>query len=282
MEKELHNILFEERNLLCEPIPSDYELSLQQGVYSFLSSSFKPHLQSYLQVFEQWRADTNADAITRDQLKNLPFTLNNSLWRARRKDFEIVERILSGKEALTILETGSWNGWLSNQLSRLGHKVVAIDYFGDDLDGLQARKHYPQAKWTSIQMDLEDIHHLQPIFDVVLFNRNLAHSPGIEPTLQKAKELLKPNGLVLATGLNIVYDSSAIDQHFKASEAYFSKQGISFYLKENIKKYLCPDDMPIIKNQGFQLHPYPQRLLGKVKSHFKANPSKAFWAIYES
>lgn len=277
----MHNILHKEAKLICEPIPEGYEIGLSKNVYSFLNASFKPHLQSYLKVLERWRADTNTDAVNREQLKDLPYGLNNSLWRARRTDLEIVKQALSGRKSLRILETGSWNGWLTNQLTQLGHQVVAIDYFSDDLDGLQARNHYPVANWTSIQMDVEDINLLEPVFDVVLFNRNLAHCPGIESTLQKAKQLLKPKGLVLATGLNIIYDSVAIDKHFKASEAYFSEQGISFYLKDTIKKYLCPDDMPVIEHQGFQLHPYPKRILGRIKNQFKATPSKAFWAIHQ-
>lgn len=282
MNLESSNIAYRGKKLLKEPLPQGYSLRQEEEVYSFLKASFSPWLEQYLDVFEDWRRDTNQQAVERSQLKELPFGSNNSLWRARRDDLEIVKQVLGAKKALRILETGSWNGWLSQQLSKMGHEVVAIDYFRDDLDGVRARKHYPNPNWCSLQMDVEDLDLLQPDFDAVLFNRNLAHCPGISSTLKKAKELLVPGGFVLATGIHIVRDTAAAEIGFRASEEYFKARGISFALKENIKKYLCKDDVPVIENEGFQLQPYTRSFLGGLKQLVIKPSSTAYWALYQS
>lgn len=282
MKTESDQIILGGEPVFKKPIPSTHHLSQSEGVYSVLTDAFKIRLEDYLRVFEEWRVKTVNHKLDTSSYEDLPYALNDQTWRARQDDIELVNNLISEREQLTILELGSWQGWLANQLSKKGHNVLAVDYFADEYDGLKARKHYKNPKWCSLQLDVEDLHLLNPIFDLIIFNRNLCYCPGFTKSLQDAKKLLKPRASIVATGVNIVKRPHAILQHFEQMETFFRQRGVPAYLKEDFKKYLCHDDLLSIKEVGFELNEYRLKWYQKLKNTIDIKASKHFWALHTS
>ena len=126
-------------------------------------------------------------------------------WRRRCFDLEVV-RPLVGRAPRSILDVGSYNGWLAHGLAQDGHEVTAVDYFTDPYDGLSARRFYRRAPWHSIQMDLKDLSLLNETYDTVVLNRCLQFFPDPRAYFEHARELVAPGGLLIATGLDIYWD----------------------------------------------------------------------------
>lgn len=282
MKTESDQIILGDQPVFKKPIPSTHHLSQSNGVYSMLTSAFKLKLETYLSVFEEWRVKTVNHKLDTTSFEDLPYILNDRTWIARQADIELITKLIHERQQLTILELGSWQGWLSNQLSKKGHKVLAVDYFDDEYDGLKARQHYKNPKWYSLQLDVEDLPLLNPIFDLVIFNRNLCYCPDFSKSLLDAKKLLKARGSIVATGINIVSRPQGILQHFEQMETFFRQRGVPAYLKEDFKKYLCREDLFSIKEAGFELNEYPLKWYQKLKNTVDPKASKHFWALYTS
>jgi len=96
-------------------------------------------------------------------------------------------------EALSILDLGAGNGWLSHRLSALGHRCAAVDWLDDAKDGLGASRHYP-VEFLRVQADFDQLSFVPGQFDLVIFNASLHYSPNVPATLERAACMLKPGG----------------------------------------------------------------------------------------
>lgn len=282
MKEKSDQIVIGGQPLFKKPIPLGYQLRETDGVYSLLTDEFRVKLGSFQKVFEEWQKKASGQRLDPASYNDLPHALNDHTWRARQQDLKLITDVIGNRKKLTILELGSWQGWLANQLSQMGHHVLAIDYFADQHDGLQARRHYQQPTWCSLHLDVEDLLLLNPIFDMVIFNRNLCYCPGVSQSLLKAKKLLKPDGNVIATGINIVDRPKNILDHFKQMETFFRQRDANLYLKEDFKKYLCHEDFLSIQNAGFSLFEYPLKWYQKIRNTIDPKASRHFWAMSTS
>jgi SAM-dependent methyltransferase len=107
---------------------------------------------------------------------------------ATRESHEFIRTRLPGPSR-RILEVGCGSGALAARLQADGHTVVALDASDEAVHkarqrGVDARR----AEWP----DFSD-----EAFDVVLFTRSLHHIHALDAAVERAAELLAPDGLIV-------------------------------------------------------------------------------------
>lgn len=127
---------------------------------------------------------------------------NVAMWQMRAKTYRYFEKhILAPLEhrtarPLDILDLGSGNCWLSYRLSLRQHKPVALDIFGDELDGLRAARNYP----TPVRMVEAEFNRLpfsRASADLAIFNSSFHYSTDYTRTLSEVRPCLRPKGSVV-------------------------------------------------------------------------------------
>src|ERR1700733_1609610 len=100
---------------------------------------------------------------------------NAAMWAMRAKTYShFVKNVLepledSAGHPLDVLDLGAGNCWLSNRLSGRGHRVVAVDIFDDERDGLRAAHHYPTV-FRVLESSFDDLPLRSCGFDLAIFN----------------------------------------------------------------------------------------------------------------
>ena len=130
------------------------------------------------------------------QLPDLPkIHPQHRYWRLRKASGDRLVRYLAfKKKALSILEVGCGNGWLSFQLSSIpGHRVLGLDR---DLHVLQqaARvfRHQPNLKFMYGDFYSEIVQGLT--FDIIVFSASIQYFPSLEEVLTESLLRLKEEG----------------------------------------------------------------------------------------
>jgi ubiquinone/menaquinone biosynthesis C-methylase UbiE len=124
---------------------------------------------------------------------------NAAMWAIRARTYayflkKVLEPIESyTKRPLNVLDLGAGNCWLSHRLSARGHKVVAVDIFNDERDGLQAARHYP-VSFRVIEADFDDLPLPSKSFDLAIFNAAFHYSVNYFRTLAEVRRTLRPSG----------------------------------------------------------------------------------------
>lgn len=152
----------------------------------------------------QYRAVRRADGhrvLSADRYTVLPAVPDDdprsAEWRIRRESFAtaIARAALRSRFARRVLDVGAGNGWLSYQLSQLGHEPVALDLDDDEGDGLRAV--CPRKPFPLVQADFDAMPFAARQFDVVVMNASLHYSPDPAHTLHEAARLLVPGGTLV-------------------------------------------------------------------------------------
>jgi len=124
-------------------------------------------------------------------------------WKIRGTTYRYLERrILSQlpKGPLRILDLGAGNGWLSYQLSLLGHRPVAVDILTNKWDGLGAATHYAAhlpSMFPRIQASLDGLPFTDAAFDLAIFNASFHYSEDYVRTLAEAIRCTRPGGSIV-------------------------------------------------------------------------------------
>jgi SAM-dependent methyltransferase len=176
-------------------------------------------------------------------------------WRMRGSDLEVIRRLIAGRGPLSMLDVGAWNGWLSHNLAAAGHRVTAVDYFVDELDGLGAHRFYP-SRWRPIQLDLRDLSVLDQRFDLVVLNRCVQFFPDPPEMAAHAAERVADGGMLVLTGLELFSDPRdrrrAVDELLERLRL----RGLEPFIP--IKGYLDGADEAGFRALGIELRSYPQ------------------------
>lgn len=238
-------------NIVLQP-KEGLNLTIEEDVYRYFEPIFKEELDHFLQCFESFNRDVLEVYADRDELDGLPYCKSDQFWKERQNDLRIISEQLKANSE--VLEIGSWNGWLANSLSKKGHTVTSIDYFLNESEGLKSRRFYAEPKWTSIHMDVDDIDHLEPIFDAVIFNRSIAYYNDFNGLIKKAERLLFPGGKIILTGLNVAGNTDQLNAfHNESDERFQNAFGRSIEIKGNSKKNLLDKDLDWLVSEGFDL-----------------------------
>ncbi len=245
-----------------------------------LDAAFRQELAAFLIGFESLRQQEEKrllDTAIYEFLPCAPQLQNNPEWRMRCYDLAIVTKLLAGRKAQNILEIGAWNGWLSNRLAKMGHHVIAIDYFTDAYDGLAAKKHY-HMNWQAIQMDLTDLSVLSCQFDVIIVNRCLPFFANPVAYALAVKEKVTLDGLLLLTGLSFFQNPATKAASVAYNRAYLQTHGLDHF--RPLKGYLDFTDKARLEAAKIQLRPYPQLWRANLKSWFKQSAPRYFYGVY--
>jgi len=260
--------------------PSGHRFAVRDGVLVLLDPAFARHLEVFLGPFEALRDQEARRLLDPALYPTLPYghaVADDPEWRQRQLDWEVVQRLLSKGSRLRVLDVGAWNGWLSNRLAEGGHQVTALDYFVDSCDGLGARRFYA-TEWQAVQMNLEDLTVVDDCFDVVILNRCLQFFTDPLRSLVQAAGLVRPGGLLLATGLALFRDPRRKAQQVEAFRTHLRQNGVAD-LKVN-KGYLDFADRKRLQEAGLQLHPYRRLLLANLRARLDtAHPWHGFGVL---
>src|SRR5260370_14769520 len=122
-------------------------------------------------------------------------------WTIRAKSYRYLERrVLPPIEKqfgrpLRIADLRAGNCWLSYRMALRGHRPVAIDILGDELDGLAAGRHYQsQASFARVNAEFDFLPLAEQSVDLAVFNASIHYSPDDRHTLTELRRCLRPEG----------------------------------------------------------------------------------------
>lgn len=255
-----------------------HQFEMDEGVLKLMTPEFSLALDNWLIHFEEFRKP-DIEVLDFNNLPKSGIKTDKNTWRSRQEDLKIISSYINGTTK-TALDTGSWNGWLANDLSKKGLEVTAIDYFVDELDGMKAKKFYTHANWNSIQMDLEDLSILNDRFDLIVVNRCFPYFSDTVKMIESAIHLLCPNGILLLTGLNFSKNAGEASELKQAKLDFESEHGSQLMFKP-FKGYISANDFKILKNKGVQLFLYPN-LKNRIKEKLFKNRNVSYYGIYSN
>ncbi len=180
------------------------------GIWRMLAPWQLEKYQRFVNEYEHIRAAEGRGSDDSAYYLALPFKdlsgANSAQWAIRARTFvSMVRRILMPRATkasapLRILDLGAGNGWLSYQLSLLGHEPVAVDLLTNSRDGLEAASHYAAALASSfprVQASLDRLPFPDSSFDLAIFNASFHYSEDYKRTLGEAMRCVRAGGTVV-------------------------------------------------------------------------------------
>jgi SAM-dependent methyltransferase len=253
-------------NLACPNCGRVY--ALRQGIYRFLLPEREQALAPFLAQYRRVRQRDSYRSRVPEYYRSLPQVPpgdpQEQTWRVRAATYRNLERgVLPGVAAagrrLAVLDLGAGNGWLSHQLSMLGHTCAAVDWLDDAGDGLGAAIHHAAAI-TLVQADFDRLPFAPGQFDLVIYNASLHYSPDIARSLQHGCGMLRPGG-ALAIMDSPTFRSRASGERMVAEQASrLIKGGGQVEAIRPGQGYLLAGDLAAIgRRLGIKFHYRPTR-----------------------
>lgn len=122
-------------------------------------------------------------------------------WTIRGTSYRYLEqRILPAIERrigrpLRVADLGAGNCWLSYRMALRGHRPVAIDILGDELDGLAAGRHYQTyATFSRVNAEFDCLPLAANSIDLAVYNASIHYSSDYRQTLAELRRCLRPTG----------------------------------------------------------------------------------------
>jgi ubiquinone/menaquinone biosynthesis C-methylase UbiE len=207
--------------------------SRQNNIWCFLTAELQKKYARFMQEYETVREAEGRGINQANYYESLPFKdisgNFSSDWRIRagtyRKFLDKVVKPVSATigSPLRILDLGAGNGWLSNRLAELQHKVVALDLTTNRFDGLGACSFYKQ-KFELVQAGFDFLPFPDSYFDLVVFNASLHYSEDYLLTLGSALRVLTQKGRIVIMDTPVYHSSDSGDQMVKEREVYFAEK----------------------------------------------------------
>ncbi|HLO15562.1 MAG TPA: hypothetical protein VK206_12080, partial [Anaerolineales bacterium] len=125
------------------------------GIWRFLLPEGEAHYSRFIRDYEAVRHSEGRGSASANYYRALPFKdlsgCYSADWHIRARSFHVlVKNVLTRlqnplERSLKIVDLGAGNGWLSNQLSAQGDRVIAVDLLINEQDGLGAWKYYEHS-----------------------------------------------------------------------------------------------------------------------------------------
>lgn len=219
-------------------------------------------LSQYRDVREREGYRVGARAYYRALPWTRPADPHRAVWQIRRRSFEQFRSLAKARFAHTtpaVLDLGAGNCWLSYRLTLEGWRVVAVDIFDDNRDGLRAAEHY-DVRFPRVQADFDALPFARRCCDAVVFNGSLHYAPDVRATLERAAALLSRGGIIA------VIDSPMFD--CPAAGAGMRQRSIARFQRDfHIAN-------PVVPGEGFLWLPAmadTARALGLTASFFESS-----------
>ncbi len=256
----------------CE---SGHSFPKENGVYHLISESFGEILYPFLEGVENYQRIHNSPIPT-ELLPQTPYIGENThQWNIRRKEWEWMLNNLPASPS-TILNYGSWNGWLSNRLVDKGHSVTAISEFRDEHDGLGSNQHYTNI-WTSLLMDTSQPLFAEASFDGIVLNYCFPYHDQRE-LLKHVHRILKPRGTLFVIGLSLPRDPDKVLASYQKIENYLRAEGKPIGIRD-FTPFLTRADLELLNEFGFSIYPMNNNWIKSTINRVLRRGSKNIVAI---
>lgn len=147
---------------------------------------------------------------------------NAEEWRIRARGANrLIRELARSGTPLRILEVGCGNGWLTALLQKIGHEVIGMDVFTEELE--QAARVFASA--TFIRADLFTSELPKDTFDVIVFAASFQYFAEPAHVFQRCTELLTKGGLVHILDTVLYPSLAATHAALQRSEAYYKQLG---------------------------------------------------------
>lgn len=277
------------------------ELSFEfrEGIWHFLPSEREAALHQFISEYETVRRDEGRGSQDADYYEALPFKdLSGRApaeWRERARSFKALKSISNALEPLThpfpsfarykILDLGAGNGWLSNQLAKMGNAVAAVDLSLDSFDGLGAHRHY-ETPFLSVCAEYDHLPFYDSEADIVIFNASFHYSPNPVKTLGEVLRVLKQEGRIFIIDTPVYHEAEIGKEMVAEREALFQDRygfqgnahgGVSFLTYQQMDALAT--DFGLIW-QRFDPIPAWRRLVRQIKVSINQQREPAQFPIY--
>ena len=205
----------------------------KDGIWPFLTPQGKETYGQFILEYETVRRAEGRGSADPAYYRALPFEDRSgrfrSDWQIRARSYQtLLEEVVVPLEkrvrrALSTVDLGAGNGWLSYRLAQRGHQAAAVDLLTNPLDGLGSHIHY-DTPFIPIQADFNHLPFVGDQIDLVVFNASLHYSTRFETTLCEAWRILKPGGVLVLLDTPVYRDASSGAQMVREREAQFQKE----------------------------------------------------------
>ena len=145
-------------------------------------------------------------------------------WRARTASAARLTQYLSRRpKLLSILDLGCGNGWLSNLLSKIGHRVAGVDQNRHELKQA-ARVFSPNRCLFFIETNIFSAPFTAGTFDVILLASVIQYFPDLSALLALLLRYLKPHGEIHIMD-SALYSEAELQAATHRSQQYYSSLG---------------------------------------------------------
>jgi SAM-dependent methyltransferase len=212
-------------------------LAQEHEVWIALPKHRRTYFQEFLSDYEAIRKAEGRGSEQPEFYIGLPYTdrtgNHSREWEIRGRTYRHIERkivpdILGNMpSALTILDLGAGNGWLSHRLAGLGHKPVAVDLQTNSFDGLGATIHYRHSLpmlFPRFQAELDHLPFAEGQFDCAVFNASFHYSENYDRTLAEAIRCLRPGGTIVIADSPTYSRDEAGEQMLRERRNSFQKR----------------------------------------------------------
>lgn len=251
--------------MACE---KGHVVAKRNGVYQVIEEELQPKLKAWLKDLKVFREKWPSSKIPTDLYEYLPSRAESDdvdIWIKRQEDLDWIRKQVTGRSSLDVLDLGAWNCWLSNNLTKDGHRVIACDYFDDLYDGLGARVHYKNPAWWSLQIEVDRPELWDEQFDLIIFNHNFDYFGDAIAVVRGYMELLKPGGILLLMGCHFYVDETGVKKMVELHNREFKKaSGLDIFVKPS-KGYVTYEDRNVLSSMGFDFSPPRRGLWERMK-----------------
>jgi SAM-dependent methyltransferase len=203
------------------------------GIWRMLLPEREPAFAQFRREYETIRQAEGRGDHNPDYYRALPYRdLTGRLagdWRVRAASCEaLIEKVIKPFERrmphpLRILDLGAGNGWLSNRLAQHDRAVAAVDLAVNDFDGLGCSRYY-ETSFITVQAEFDRLPFLQGSVDLVVFNASFHYSVDFPVTLNEARRVLQPAGMLVVMDSPVYIDRTSGARMVEERQAGFLKK----------------------------------------------------------
>lgn len=244
-----------ESSLQCA---AGHKVKVSDGIIELYSEEFRKKLDHFLVNYHRAWTKLNS-AWTENEMNSAPFYYSGERkrdWAYRRKSLSILNDVIHSEKKLSVLEIGPWNGWLSRQILKAGHRLITLDYFREKPYGLKSVNDITGQK-TCIQTNLSDLSLINEKFDLIIVNHCLQFMENPVMTISDLKKKLSSAGKLYIIGSPVYLDSQKKAQKIQLQKKLFFKDfGFELYFQAG-KGYLDMNDQNALIKEGVHFKAYP-------------------------